>query len=185
MEIQERAPHRWISDDALFKDTSSVSGSAQIFGSFFENLRGQIENAKVPTDICVEGLTIVNFTRIQQNHISRREMMFRSSELDSLTPCRHQANHEGIVPMRHVGMVFEVSREQFDSREVWPAENLSLLTPGAACATLRTTRQLGLGMTFHRKKATSSMDRVVRKLLVKNCGLFVRMATAHRRRNEQ
>jgi hypothetical protein len=158
MEIQERAPHRWISDDALFKDIFSVSGSAQIFGSFFENLRGQIENAKVPTDICIESLTIVNFTRVEQNHISRRDMMLCSSELEPLAPCRHQGNHEAIMPMRHVGMVFEVSREQLDSREVWPAGNLSLLTSGAACATLRTTRQLGLGMTFHRRKPTSSMD---------------------------
>lgn len=99
MEIQERAPHRWISDDVLFKDIFSVSGSAQIFGSFFENLRGQIENAKVPTDICIEGLSIVNFTRVQQYHISRRGMAFRSSESDPLTPSRHQGNREGIVPM--------------------------------------------------------------------------------------
>jgi hypothetical protein len=128
MEIQERAPHRWISDDVIFKDTCSVSGSAQIFSSFFENLRGQIENAKVPTDICVERLTIVNFTRVQQNHISRHDMTLCPSELDPFTPCCHQGNHEGIMPMRHVGMVFEVSLEQFDSREVWPAGNLSLLT---------------------------------------------------------
>jgi hypothetical protein len=158
MEIQERAPHRWISDDAIFKDTCSVSGSAEIFGSFIENLRSQIENAKVPTDISVERLTVVNFTRVQQNHISWHDITLCPSELDPFTPCRHQSDHEGIMPMRHVGMVFEVSREQFDAREVWPAGNLSLLTPGAACATLRTGWQLGLGMTFHRRNPTFSMD---------------------------
>jgi hypothetical protein len=35
MEIQKRAPHLRVRDDVLFKDGLSVSGSEQIFGSFF------------------------------------------------------------------------------------------------------------------------------------------------------
>lgn len=69
-------------------------------------------------------------------------------------------------------MAFEVSREQLDSREVWPAGNLSLLALSAACGTLSTTRQLGLGTTFHRKEPHSQYELSRRKPLVKNCGLF-------------
>jgi len=157
MKIQERAPHPWISDDALFKD-NLISRFSQIFSSFFKNLRGQIEDAKVPTDICIDGFSVVNFTRVQQNHISRRDVTFGSIESESLAPRLHQCDGEGVVPVRNVGMLFVVSGEQFDPGEVWPARDMSLFVPGTASIDLHTAWQLEFGVTFHRRKPSSSMD---------------------------